>query len=60
MPFKSKSQQKYMFWAESQGKLPKGTAEKWAEHTPNIKKLPEKVSVLNSIKKRLKPKVVKK
>jgi len=32
-----------MFWAESKGKIPKGTTEKWAKHTPNIKSLPEKV-----------------
>jgi hypothetical protein len=54
MPFKSKAQQKYMFWAESKGKIPTGTAERWAKHTPNIKKLPEKKAVLSSIKNRLK------
>lgn len=43
MPFKSKAQQRFMFAAESRGELPKGTAERWADHTPNIKKLPEKV-----------------
>ena len=42
MPFKSKSQQRYMFAAEDRGDIPKGTAERWAKHTKNIKKLPEK------------------
>jgi hypothetical protein len=41
MPFKSKAQQRFMFSAESKGELPKGTAERWAEHTPDIKALPE-------------------
>ena len=43
MPFKSKAQQRFMFAAQERGELPKGTAEKWAEHTPNIKGLPAKV-----------------
>jgi len=30
-----------MFSAEDKGELPKGTAERWAEHTPDIKALPE-------------------
>ena len=48
MPFKSKSQQRYMF-----ANMPK-TAERWAKHTPNIKKLPEKVAVMSALKKRVK------
>jgi len=28
---------------ESKGELPKGTVHKWAEHTPDIKHLPEHV-----------------
>lgn len=43
MPFKSKAQQRWMFAAESRGELPKGTAKDWAHHTPNIKKLPERI-----------------
>lgn len=43
MPLRSKAQQRWMFWAEKEGKLPKGTAKEWAEETPNIKKLPERV-----------------
>jgi len=42
MPFKSKAQQRFMFAAEGRGELPKGTAERWAEHTPDIKALPER------------------
>ena len=42
MPFKSKAQQRYMFAAESRGDLPKGTAERWADHTPDMKRLPER------------------
>lgn len=44
MPYKSKAQQRFMFSAESKGDVPKGTAERWAKHTKNIKKLPENVS----------------
>lgn len=58
MPFKSKSQQRWMFAAEADNKLPKGTAKRWAHHTKNIKDLPEKVepeekqgSVMNTIQK---------
>lgn len=31
-----------MFAAEARGELPKGTAERWAHHTPDMKHLPEK------------------
>jgi hypothetical protein len=31
-----------MFAAEGRGEIPKGTAERWARHTKNIKSLPEK------------------
>lgn len=44
MPFKSKAQQKKMFALEAEGKVKKGTAEKWAKETKNIKALPQKVS----------------
>lgn len=43
MPFKSKAQQRWMFAAEARGELPKGTAREWADHTPNIKDLPERI-----------------
>jgi len=42
MPFKSKAQQKKFFAMESQGEIPKGTADRWAKETPNIKNLPNK------------------
>lgn len=42
MPFKSKAQQRFMFAAESRGEVPKGTAERWAKHTPDLRHLPEK------------------
>jgi hypothetical protein len=31
------------FELESQGKLPKGTAQRWLDETPNVKKLPERI-----------------
>jgi hypothetical protein len=43
MPFKSKAQQRLFFAKEEGGELPKGTAELWAKHTPDIKSLPEHV-----------------
>ena len=45
MPFKSKAQQRLFFAKEARDELPKGTAEKWAKHTPDIKELPDKVAV---------------
>lgn len=43
MPYKSKSQMRAFFAKEERGELPKGTAERWAHHTKDIKALPEKV-----------------
>ena len=43
MPFKSKAQQKWMIAAEARGEVKKGTAKRWAKHTPNIKALPKKI-----------------
>lgn len=34
-----------MHWAEAHGKVPPGTAEKWEEHTPKDKQLPERVGM---------------
>lgn len=31
-----------MFAAEKRGELKKGTAQQWADETPNIKRLPER------------------
>lgn len=54
MPYKSKSQMRKFFAMEGRDEMPKGTAERWAKHTPNIKKLPEKVGVLKALKRRIK------
>lgn len=43
MPVRSKAQLRWLFWAESVGKLPKGTAKRWLKHTKNKSKLPERV-----------------
>jgi len=47
MPFRSKSQQRWMFAAEARNELPKGTARRWAKETKKQKggftALPEKV-----------------
>ena len=48
MPFKSKAQQKWMF-----AKKPE-MAKEWASETPDISKLPEKVSPKPQIMSRLK------
>lgn len=48
MPFRSRSQQRWMFSAESKGELPKGTAHRWAKHTKRIKKLPDHVKKAQS------------
>jgi hypothetical protein len=53
MPFTSKAQQGWMFAAQARGEVPKGTAERWARHTPGIKNLPEK-AVMTALKKRVK------
>lgn len=50
MPFKSKAQQKKMFALESEGKIKKGTAEKWAKETPNIKALPQRLPPKKPVK----------
>ena len=44
MPIKSKAQRRFLHWAESKGKVPKGTAERWEEETPKGKSLPERLS----------------
>lgn len=44
MPFRSRKQLRYMAAAERRGELPKGTFQKWKEHTRDIKSLPEKVA----------------
>src|ERR1022692_4476547 len=51
MPYSSKSQVRLFHVKEDKGELPKGTAHRWAEHTPSIKKLPERVSKKKAYKK---------
>jgi hypothetical protein len=50
MPFQSKAQARWMFAAQSRGELPKGTANRWAAHTKNIKKLPQHAETMDSEK----------
>lgn len=46
MPYSSKAQMRYFFAAEKEGKLPEGTARRWAHETTakgkDLKKLPDK------------------
>jgi hypothetical protein len=45
MPYRSKKQHRYFRWAESEGKLPEGTASRWAHETADMKALPDKKKV---------------
>lgn len=51
MPFKSKSQRRFMYAAEARGELPKGTAKEWEKHAPKGSELPEKVKKTEQLKK---------
>lgn len=42
MPFKSKSQQRWMYAAAARGDLPKSVPAKFAAATPDFSKLPER------------------
>lgn len=53
MPFKSKSQARFMFAAEKRGDVEPGTAERWAKETPSMKALPEKVKARKAAYARL-------
>ncbi len=44
MPAKSKSQLRKLAELEAQGKVKPGTAKEWADATPNLSKLPERVT----------------
>lgn len=44
MPFKSRSQMRKFAIMEKEGKLAKGTTERWAAETPSTKKLPERAT----------------
>jgi len=51
MPFKSKAQQKYMHWAQENGKLPKSVnLNEWDKAT-DFSKLPEKKDKFKKLKK---------
>jgi hypothetical protein len=50
MPFKSKSQQRWMFAAEKTGQVKPGMAEQFAHETPSIKALPVKAPKAQGIK----------
>lgn len=53
MPYKSKAQQRFMYAAEARGDVAKGTASRWSEETPNMKKLPERVKAKKAAFNRL-------
>lgn len=41
MPLKSKAQERKLWELEQQGKVPKGTVDKWRAETPSLHALPE-------------------
>lgn len=43
MPFKSKAQVRKFGAMLKRGEISKATFNKWVKHTPNIKKLPERI-----------------
>lgn len=43
MPFRSRSQVRWMAAAESRGEVPRGTFDKWKSHTEGLTDLPETV-----------------
>ena len=43
MPYKSKSQQRFMYAAEAKGDVEPGTASRWSKETRDLKGLPERV-----------------
>lgn len=49
MPLKSKAQMRLLFSKENKGELPRGTAERWVQHTPGLKDLPEKKAFLPAL-----------
>ncbi len=42
MPYKSKSQQRFMYAAEERGDVEPGTAARWSKETKDAKDLPER------------------
>lgn len=60
MPIKSKSQLRWLGWAERNGKVKRGTLHRWAVETPNLRKLPERVGTRRrSTKPRLRTRSVR-
>lgn len=53
MPYKSQAQRRFMYAAEDRGDVPKGTASRWSDETPNEKKLPERVKAKKAAYNRL-------
>lgn len=54
MPFKSQAQMKKFRILEDEGKIPKGTTDKWLEETSNPHSLPERVSSSKDNKNKIK------
>ena len=53
MPYKSKSQQRFMYAAEERGDVEPGTASRWSKETKDIKDLPERVKAKKAAYRRL-------
>jgi len=50
VPYQSKSQVRMMFAKAAAGEVKKGTAERWAHETPDMKHLPDKVPAIRKHK----------
>lgn len=50
MPFKSKSQQRFLYAAEARGDVPKGTSARFSKETKSFSKLPEKKHPKETVK----------
>lgn len=56
MPFRSKAQFRKFFAMAGRGEIPMAKAKEWAHETPNIKALPERVSIKGKKKRKTIPK----
>jgi len=56
MPYQSKSQQRLFFAKEARGDMPKGTARRWARHTPGMKNLPERKGRTRAVVRKMRQK----
>jgi len=52
VPYKSEKQRRKFFVMEERGEIKKGTAERWAKHTRNIKDLPARMQVMKKMRKK--------